>query len=536
MPAGFQETRVSALENCRDFTIQGGTFNVSTTVEQSLGDFRVVKLGDLNLLDEIDKQNVVEWHPIRRKKTGVIVRHVKVVVGTRRIYRARIFGSQDPMTAIVYNDAQFEQRMAEMKEGPQIRHPHLAQFFGFTCSAGPNALIRHDEMIPFSQVQKLHAGSTLASYYFINETRRHFFVAHSYWGEITGERLYDLPGTAWIRLSTGKLCMDVGNGYELCGSIVGPRAHSELSEVKLTEYDLGDKLLYTLELNEFYSLLACSNTSFLNFSSSTLGTIILPSIYNPHWDRAHFMPNDLHAIPTEKHLTVDDLYIPPWYTGGLPQEVLPTGWTRVDYPECHSRRLSITVGLKDSTAPQKWWLSQNHYLRNHLQGAFNATELATGIYFSCTLNAHPDSFTLQGTFMADAPTDKVYLFLFMPQVDVVDGLFAVTNPPDTEKYYWAFDPDGLNQLTHETVEDIGLPTVVFWIDLYGGSWDERDYDMIRDFHVAKGFDPYTEDVAIAMGYPLIDIEEMKKLIPRLAGESSMDCPVEDGIYYSLGLC
>jgi hypothetical protein len=72
-------------------------------------DFRVVKLGDLNLLDEIDKRNVVEHHPIRRKKTGVVVRYLKVVVGTRRTYRARIFGSQDPMTAVVYNDAQFEQ-------------------------------------------------------------------------------------------------------------------------------------------------------------------------------------------------------------------------------------------------------------------------------------------------------------------------------------------------------------------------------------------------------------------------------------------
>jgi hypothetical protein len=68
-----------------------------------------VKLGDLNLLDEIDKDNVVEWHPIYRKKTGVVVRYLKVVVGTRRTYRARIFGSQDPMTAIVYNGHQFEQ-------------------------------------------------------------------------------------------------------------------------------------------------------------------------------------------------------------------------------------------------------------------------------------------------------------------------------------------------------------------------------------------------------------------------------------------
>ncbi|KAJ7846528.1 hypothetical protein B0H13DRAFT_104973 [Mycena leptocephala] len=99
----------------------------------------------------------------------------------------------------------------------------------------------------------------------------------------------------------------------------------------MNQNDLGDKLLSTLELDEFYSLLAHGKFSFPEFLSSTPGTIILPSIYNPHRDRAHSKPNDLHAIPTEKHLTVDDLYIPPWYTGGLPQEVLPTGWTRCAY-------------------------------------------------------------------------------------------------------------------------------------------------------------------------------------------------------------
>ncbi|KAJ7930742.1 hypothetical protein B0H13DRAFT_2309360 [Mycena leptocephala] len=141
--------------------------------------------------------------------------------------------------------------------------------------------------------------------------------------------------------------------------------------------------------------------------------------------------------------------------------------------------------------------------------------------------------------MADAPTDKVYLFLFTPQVDIVDGQLFVTNPPDTEKYYWAFNPDGLDRLTHERAEDFGLPTVEFSMCLWGGKWDEHDYDMVRDFHVAKGFDPYTQDAAIAMGYPLIDIEKMKKLIPRFGDESPLDgsdAEVEDGIYYSLGLC
>ncbi|KAJ7930690.1 hypothetical protein B0H13DRAFT_1960871 [Mycena leptocephala] len=125
--------------------------------------------------------------------------------------------------------------------------------------------------------------------------------------------------------------MDVGNGYESCIDIVRPGVHSKLPEVKLTEDDLGDKLLSTLELDEFYSLLAHSKLSFPKVSSSTSGTIILPSIYNPHWDRAHSKPNDCHAIPTEMHLTLDDLYIHPWYTGGLPLEVLPTGWTRCAY-------------------------------------------------------------------------------------------------------------------------------------------------------------------------------------------------------------
>jgi hypothetical protein len=122
--------------------------------------------------------------------------------------------------------------------------------------------------------------------------------------------------------------------------------------------------------------------------------------------------------------------------------------------------------------------------------------------------------------MADAPTDKVYLFLFPPQVDVVDNLITVTNPPDTEKYYWAFDPAGLNWLTHDMAEDFGLPTVEFSIALMGGKWDERVYNMIHDFHVAKGFDPYTQDAAIAVGYPLIDIEKMKKLIPKVSFHSS----------------
>ncbi|KAJ7930790.1 hypothetical protein B0H13DRAFT_881676 [Mycena leptocephala] len=201
-------------------------------------------------------------------------------------------------------------------------------------------------------------------------------AAYFYWREITGESLDQLPGTAWIRLSTGKLCMDVGNGYESCVHIVRPGVHSKLPEVKLTEYDLVDKLLSTLGLDEFYSMVTWFST-YLNSSPLMPGTITLPSICNPcfPWDRAHLKLNNLHAIPTTKHLTVDDLYINPWYTSDLPPEVLPTGWTRVDYPDCPdgALNLGLHVGLKDSSAPLKWWLSQNHYMQLSLSPEFLST-------------------------------------------------------------------------------------------------------------------------------------------------------------------
>jgi hypothetical protein len=145
--------------------------------------------------------------------------------------------------------------------------------------------------------------------------------------------------------------------------------------------------------------------------------------------------------------------------------------------------------------------------------------------------------------MADAPTDKVYLFLFPPQVEVVDNLLTVTNPPDTEKYYWAFDPAGLDRLTHDVAEDFGLPTVELSTELWGERWEECDYDMIHDFHVAKGFDPYSQDAAIATGYPLIDIEEMKKFIPGVSFHSSniatylpMTVPVHRSEFNGLPRC
>ncbi|KAJ7738896.1 hypothetical protein B0H14DRAFT_490340 [Mycena olivaceomarginata] len=196
---------------------------------------------------------------------------------------------------------------------------------------------------------------------------------------------------------------------------------------------------------------------------------------------------------------------------------------------------------------EKWWISQQDYVRKHFQRAIGAENdylplrLITGINFDCILDPQVDGFTLRGTFMADVPTDQVYLFLCPSKVEFVDGRFIVMNPDNSQRYYWTFDPAGLDRLTHAEAEDIGLPTPTFLINVWGRSWSEREDDMIREFHTAKGFDPDSQDIAIAMQYPLINVEDIKTYVQQLKGDNFVKCredkdAIEDEIYYSLALC
>ncbi|KAJ7231630.1 hypothetical protein C8J57DRAFT_179528 [Mycena rebaudengoi] len=375
-----------------------------------------------------------------------------------------------------------------------------------------------------------------------------FLLGRNHWSDP-----WNLRGTVWIRLSTGKLCVEVDDGYEKCRytifhMIFNRYRRPGLPSFKLTENDLHGKLLCTLEVDESYAMLASSNLISPVFTLWTPRTFTLPSICSIPDDCADFKLKEFSTIPIRNHLTLSDIYFGPWRAvfGGysVPIDVLPTRWSWVEYTENldqNSYRLRMQVGLKEDGNANKWWLSQQNYVRTHLQNAISADEylvFTTGISFNCTVKARWDSFTLRGTFMTDSlPFLKVYLFLFRPQVELVDGRITVMNPPNSEKYYWAFDPAGLDRLTHQTTEDIDLPTPEFSIELSGT--DDRYCGLIRDIHAAKGFDPDSQEAAIAIGYPLVDIKDINKFARELTCESSTDSrddEPEDGIYYSLGLC
>jgi hypothetical protein len=114
--------------------------------------------------------------------------------------------------------------------------------------------------------------------------------------------------------------------------------------------------------------------------------------------------------------------------------------------------------------------------------------------------------------MADLPTDNLYLFLFPAGVNDSDGNLAVHMPLESERYYWSFDPEGIEHLPQDALDKLTLPCVNFQAVVNGAQWSQEAYDSIAKVHSARGFDPTSQDAAIELGYPLVDVDKLIELI------------------------
>jgi hypothetical protein len=110
------DPRTMFFNNCTNFAISGGAFGVTpkshtmpsgslhdhTLQSRSPTNFHSIRMGDLNLLTEIGVERIVRIDEVRRRKTGDLVQLRRRVVGTRRIHRVLVRGTQETLTAVVY--------------------------------------------------------------------------------------------------------------------------------------------------------------------------------------------------------------------------------------------------------------------------------------------------------------------------------------------------------------------------------------------------------------------------------------------------
>ncbi|KAJ7116884.1 hypothetical protein C8R44DRAFT_791587 [Mycena epipterygia] len=152
---------------------------------------------------------------------------------------------------------------------------------------------------------------------------------------------------------------------------------------------------------------------------------------------------------------------------------------------------------------QKVWLSQANNVARQ-RGAVNSYCISGGVKFRIFIWYPQDSFTLRGTFMTDTPPWDIYLFIFQPRTVCIDGYPVVEIPRPREALYWSLDPHGSTRLTSEMAEELGVPHVFLESWVTGASWTQQQYDMLAEFHDTKGFNPFSPDIAITLGYPLVE--------------------------------
>ncbi|KAJ7193614.1 hypothetical protein GGX14DRAFT_378813, partial [Mycena pura] len=71
--------------------------------------------------------------------------------------------------------------------------------------------------------------------------------------------------------------------------------------------------------------------------------------------------------------------------------------------------------------------------------------------------------------------------------------------------YWSLDQSGIDRLSVEAAENLGFPVIKLKVVVFGKSWDASVYGGIRQFHQHKGFDTYSQQVALEMGYSPVQV-------------------------------
>ncbi|KAJ6538685.1 hypothetical protein DFH09DRAFT_75439, partial [Mycena vulgaris] len=96
-----------------------------------------------------------------------------------------------------------------------------------------------------------------------------------------------------------------------------------------------------------------------------------------------------------------------------------------------------------------------------------------------------------------------YLFL-CPLQDLQADIPSQLRHPESPAY-WSLNPSGAERLSAEEAGELGFPSLDFEMKVWVWSWHESVYTGIRQFHQAKGYDPYSQDVARELGYPLFQV-------------------------------
>ncbi|KAF7340619.1 hypothetical protein MSAN_02133600 [Mycena sanguinolenta] len=192
---------------------------------------------------------------------------------------------------------------------------------------------------------------------------------------------------------------------------------------------------------------------------------------------------------------------------GSAGEVMPNGWTRFQSGDVFNNTLSMFV--YDFGSNCVIWLSQANHIFCRLNIMSNFEDYAVLNTINVRLHVSQSS---------GAPLEG---FLFLcPGENFRIGPSSFRWPACTA--YWSLDPSGTDRLGPEEATQLRFPTFKLIAEACGYSWDASVYDGLRQFHEAKGFDPYSQDVARHLGHPFYRLSSERDALPWAYVDSEDD--------------
>ncbi|KAJ7477668.1 hypothetical protein FB451DRAFT_1242957 [Mycena latifolia] len=481
-PVSFPTTAwlPSMFSACRDFTIQAGNItHISNSAENS-SDYRTIPWGDVRLLCQVVEPRVIQIRRGKGNRVHVVRERQR---GTRKTtYHARIIGIPDSnFTVMAYSESgpDFSQWKSEVEANHQHRHPHLFQLFGMTHSHSTNSAIFHDELIPIREaISKF--PTHLTRVYSVYVLGMQFQSLRNYCNDHVDylNWINDEPSSEWFCLSTGSLSVERSDQLPWYPELKfqAPDRLSGFQTLIPSKCMSDSDLMRTMHVEDLLAMIqARPRFDYMPDLPRLHKNIYLGAVYSFDTPDLSMAPRLIRKILSFPTTTEMDEECPSWRlrdTNFNLDDLQQVNFMRIGLHKLQQFKLQPWqkhhsfdwyLRLKDNELIKTAWLTQANlvFVTSPLSGGWHAGRFAltTDVRFTVDIDWRLDS-CLRGTFMADEPTNDLFLFLANPKVEIENGILTVTLLEAENAFYWSFESDGSIALTPEELEDLSPPEVM----------------------------------------------------------------------------
>ncbi|KAJ7651300.1 hypothetical protein FB45DRAFT_890202 [Roridomyces roridus] len=470
---------------CRNVRVMGGTFTSEVRIQQAIQNprenFQWIGRGEIDIRREMDLGQQMVTAPRYHSSTGTTV---------RRMYTAKIRG-QSEKSVILYEGANAEEECRRyISQHANLWHPNIMQIFGVANFCGKYAVIAQDSLIPHDEYLELHCPSVILGVYLFALWISEAYDVAEYLRHGLAVSGTDKP--YWIRHSTGRLCVELEpsrtastpmlNAYEPVQ--LAWNWHDSIEE---------SQVLQVLSIPRFHDIVVneLANHRFVALNDQQTDIRIGAILSCP---RATDRINELVEVAFLSNIGSNEILADTWRVDRV-GEIMEDGWRRFNSEKLCGDGIQLRWWT-DEERPVLLlarWISQANHIFKRLciasdyedYGFIDCLQITIGIAGPCVQELYPR-----------------YFFLCpLEHFSRGSNSFGLPEYP----WFWSFDPTGKDRFTGEAAANHGFPAVTVDMVICLHSWDASVYDALRKFHIAKGFDPESQAVAIHLGYPLYQL-------------------------------